>query len=61
MMGEALREIAILSAVFFMLDNLMKDNPAAAYPLGVSIYVLVGCIATFTIGVLFEVYRAHGD
>ena len=33
MTAETLREIAVLSAVFFALDNLMKDDRAKAFPL----------------------------
>ena len=36
--GETLREIAVLVAVFFMLDNLMED---AGYSLTATLWVLV--------------------
>jgi hypothetical protein len=61
LMGDALREIAILSAVFFMLDKLMKDDPANTASLTVTLLVLAGCIITFSVGVLFEVLRVSND
>jgi hypothetical protein len=61
--GDALREIALLAAVFFMLDNLMQAriDKSAAYPISVDVYVLLGCIFVWVIGVLFEVCRHSGD
>jgi hypothetical protein len=51
--GETLREIAVLVAVFFMLDNLMED---AGYPLTVTLSVLAACILTLLIGIVLECY-----
>jgi predicted membrane channel-forming protein YqfA (hemolysin III family) len=57
MTAETLREIAVLSAVFFMLDNLMKDNPAQVFPLNVTLYVLIGCIVVYSLGIIIEKVR----
>jgi hypothetical protein len=61
MTAETLREIALLSAVFFMLDNLMRDNRTRAFPLEVTICVLTGCIVVYAIGVIIERTRPEGD
>jgi cytochrome c oxidase assembly factor CtaG len=60
MTAETLREIAVLSAVFFALDNLMKDNRTQAFPLNFTIYFLLGCIVV-TVGVMIERTRPEGD
>ena len=57
MAAETLREIAVLSAVFFTLDNLMMENRLQALPLQVTIYVLIGCIVVYAIGVVIERVR----
>lgn len=46
MTAETLREIAVLSAVFFTLDNLRNQ----AFPWSVTIYVLVACIIVYATG-----------
>ena len=61
MTAETLREMAVLSAVFFALDNLMKDNPAQAFPLNETIYFLLGCIVIYAVGILIERMRPEGD
>jgi hypothetical protein len=53
MTADTLREIAVLSAVFFTLDNLM-DNRNQAFPLSVTIYVLISCIVVYATGVVIE-------
>jgi hypothetical protein len=57
MTAETLREIAVLSAVFFMLDNLMRDNQTQAFPLSVTIHVLIGCIVAYSLGIIIEKVR----
>jgi hypothetical protein len=59
MTAETLREIGVLSAVFFALDNLMKDNRAQAFSLNVTIYFLIGCIVVYAI--IIERMRPEGD
>jgi hypothetical protein len=54
MTAETLREIAVLSVVFFTLDNLMRENRNQAFPLSVTIYVLIGCIIVYVTGVVIE-------
>jgi len=54
MTAETLREIAVLSAVFFTLDNLMRENRKQAFPLSVAIYVLIACIIVYAMGVIIE-------
>jgi hypothetical protein len=54
MMAETLREIALLSAVFFTLDNLMRENRTQAFPWSVRIYVLIACIIVYATGVTIE-------
>jgi hypothetical protein len=61
MTAETLREIAVLSAVFFALDNLMKDDWAKAFPLNVTIYFLLGCIVIYGVGILIERMRPDSD
>jgi hypothetical protein len=61
MTAETLREIAVLSAVFFMLDNLMRDNRTQVFPLDVTIYVLIGCIIVYSSGLIIEKIRPLGD
>jgi len=61
MTAETLREIAVLSAVFFALDNVMKDNRALAFPMDVTIYFLIGCIVVYAIGLIIERMRPEGD
>lgn len=58
MTAETLREIAVLSAVFFMLDNLMGENRNQAYPLSVMIFVLIACIIVYATGVVVERTRS---
>ena len=58
MTAETLREIAVLSAVFFMLDNLMKEHRTQTVPLNVTIAVLVGCIIiVYSLGIIIEKVR----
>jgi hypothetical protein len=54
MMAETLREMALLSAVFFTLDNLMRENRTQAFPWSVRIYVLIACIIVYATGVAIE-------
>jgi hypothetical protein len=61
MTAETLREIAVLSAVFFALDNLMKDDRAKAFPLNVTIYFLLGCIVVYVVGLIIERMRPESD
>jgi cytochrome c oxidase assembly factor CtaG len=61
MTAETLREMAILSAVFFALDNLMKDDRAQAFPLNVTIYFLLGCIVVYAVGIIIERMRPERD
>lgn len=61
MAGETLREMAVLCAVFFMLDNLMKDNRAQAFSVAAELYVLLGCIIAYSLGVVFEVFRPSSE
>ena len=61
MTADTLREIAVLSAVFFTLDNLMKENRNKAFPLDVTIYVLLGCIIVYATGVIIERTRPESD
>ena len=56
--ADTLREIALLSAIFFTLDNLMRENRNQAFPLSVMIYVLVACIIVYVTGVVIERTRA---
>jgi hypothetical protein len=58
MTADTLREIAVLSAVFFTLDNLMRDNRNQAFPLSVMIYVLIACIIVYLVGVVIERTRS---
>jgi hypothetical protein len=60
MTAETLREVAMLSAVFFILDNQMRDNQVQAYPLQVTILVLIGCIVVYAMGVIIERVRPEG-
>lgn len=55
--GETLREIAVLVAVFFMLDNLMED---AGYSLTATLSVLAACIIALSIGIVLECYSPDG-
>lgn len=57
MTADTLREIAVLSAVFFTLDNLMRENRDQAFPLSVTIYVLISCIIVYATGVIIERMR----
>ena len=57
MTADTLREIAVLSAVFFTLDNL-RENRNQAFPLSVMIYVLIACIIVYVTGVVIERTRA---
>jgi hypothetical protein len=61
MTAETLREIAVLSAVFFALDNLMKDNRTQAFSLNVTSYFLLGCIIVYAVGLIIERRRPEGD
>ena len=61
MTAETLREIAVLSAVFFALDSLMKDDRAKAFPLDVTIYFLLGCILLYSVGLIIERMRPESD
>jgi hypothetical protein len=56
--GETLREIAVLVAVFFMLDNLMEDG---GYSLKVTLSVLAACIVTLSVGIALECYSPGDD
>jgi hypothetical protein len=58
MTADTLREIALLSAIFFTLDNLMREDRNQAFPLSVMIYVLVACIIVYVTGVVIERTRA---
>jgi hypothetical protein len=61
MTAETLREMAVLSAVFFALDNLMKDNRALAFSMDVTIYFLIGCIVVYVVGLIIERMRPESD
>ena len=52
MVGEAMREVAVLVAVFFMLDNIIEE---AGYSIQTSVIVLAACFATFALGVTMEI------
>jgi hypothetical protein len=52
LMGETLREIAILVAVFYTLDVFTSDIDA---PLWLNWAVLLGCIVSLSLGVALEV------
>jgi hypothetical protein len=54
MTADTLREVAVLSAVFFTLDNLMRENRKQAFALSVTIYVLIACIIVYAMGVIIE-------
>lgn len=54
MMGEVLRDVAILVSVFYTLDAYLGCKPVS---LTVTLTVLTGCIAALAIGVLPEYYR----
>jgi hypothetical protein len=59
MTAETLREIAVLSAVFFTLDNLTRENRNLVFPWSATIYVLIACIIVYATGVVTE--RARAD
>jgi hypothetical protein len=59
MTADTLREVAILSAVFFTLDNLMRENRSQAYPLSAMIFVLIACIIVYATGVVIERTRSE--
>ena len=61
MAAETLREIAVLSAVFFTLDNLMRENRNQVFPMNVTIYVLIGCIIVYLTGLVIERIRPEAD
>jgi hypothetical protein len=61
MTAETLREMAVLSAVFFTLDNLMRENKSQVFPVNVTIYVLIGCIVVYVTGVVIERMRPEAD
>jgi hypothetical protein len=61
MTAETLREIGVLSAVFFALDNLMKDNRALAFSMNLTIYFLIGCIVVYVMGLVIERMRPESD
>jgi hypothetical protein len=54
MTGETLREVAVLVAVFFLLDNSLNKN---RFPLSVCLIVLSSCVATLALGMVLEKYR----
>lgn len=54
MMGEVLRDVAILVSVFYTLDAYLGCKPVS---LPVTLAVLASCIAALSIGVLLEYYR----
>ena len=54
MTGETLREVAVLVAVFFLLDNALSKN---RFPLSVCLIVLSSCVATLALGMVLEKYR----
>jgi hypothetical protein len=58
MTADTLREVAVLSAVFFTLDNLMRENKNLAFPWNITIYVLIGCIIVWATGVVIERTRS---
>ena len=61
MTAETLREIAVLSAVFFAPRQSDEGDWAKAFPLNVTIYFLLGCIVVYAVGVLIERMRPDGD
>ncbi len=54
MAGETRREIAVLVAVFFLLDNLMEG---AGFSIYTNIVVMLACTMTLVTGMLMELYR----
>jgi hypothetical protein len=54
MMGEVLRDVAILVSVFYTLDAYLGCKPVS---LPVTLAVLAGCIVALSDGVLLEYYR----
>jgi hypothetical protein len=54
MLGEALRDISILVAVFYTLDAYVGSKPVN---LEVTAGVAVGCIICLTLGIVLELVR----
>ena len=54
MAGETLREIAVLVAIFFLLDNLMEG---AGFSIYTDLAVLLTCTMMLLMGMPIEVYR----
>lgn len=58
MLAETLRDIAVLVAVFYMLDSYMSSRPVSV---PVTIEVLAGCILALVIGILLERLRKRDN
>jgi len=50
LVGDALREAAILIAVFGMLDKFLRDGPSLAWTAG----VLGAALLSFVLGIMFD-------
>lgn len=61
MTAETLREMAMLAAVFFILDNQMRDNRMNAFSPEVTVSVLIGCIVVYALGVIVERVRPEAS
>jgi hypothetical protein len=58
MFAEALRDIAILVAVFYTLDSYTGNRPVSVT---ITLMVLAGCILSLLIGVILERIRKRDD
>lgn len=56
MLGEVLRDIAVLVAVFYTLDAYMANQPVDVV---VTLFVLLGCISILILGIVLELYRKN--
>lgn len=54
MLAEALRDIAILVAVFYPLDIYASSKPVS---LEVTLWVVSGCIISLSLGLILELLR----
>jgi len=58
MLAEALRDIAILVAVFYPLDVYVASQPTDAE---VTAAVMAGCVLTLALGIFLERIRGRDD